>query len=95
MKPVCTKCQRFFRCKKTGFYWIEGMPVKEGVKPGTQEPENWKPYKLWAGDRFECEGCGASIVVGVPSQAISEHFHEDFQQNVDALGAGQLQVNDC
>jgi hypothetical protein len=95
MKPICVPCQRFFRCKKTGFFFIEGMPVGQSrAAPGTTEPENWKPYKLWSGDRFECEGCGANIVVGVGQSAIAEHYEPDFSESVEDYGA-KLQVNDC
>lgn len=95
MKPICVPCQRFFRPKKTGFYFIEGMPTKTGAQAGTAEPESWVPYKLWVGDLWECQGCGATVVVGVGKGSLAEHFQEDFEDIVKRLGAGQLQVNDC
>ncbi len=96
MKPICVPCQRFFRCKQNGFYFIEAMP--NGVRnpePGTSEPEHWTPYKIWVGDRWECEGCGAVIVSGVGHGPIAEHYQEGFTDRIARLRADQLQVNDC
>ncbi len=97
MKPICVPCQRFFRMKKTGFYFTEGMPADGQQRPlaGTAEPDKWKPYKIWSGDRWECEGCGAIIVSGCAQQPVSEHFEEDFAHYMRTLKADQLQVNDC
>jgi len=95
MKPVCVKCQRFFRMKKSGFYFIEGMPREGRPEPGTAEPEKWQPYKVWSGDRWECEGCGATIISGTGREAIAEHYQPDFSERVARLNAAQLQVNDC
>lgn len=93
-KPICVPCQRFYRPAKNGFTFIEGMPTINHAKPGTAQPEAWKPYKLWVGDLWECEGCKTQIVVGVPSQPIAEHFQEHFALEVIRRGA-KLQVNDC
>lgn len=95
MKPVCVPCQRFFRMKQSGFYFIEGMPAENHAPPGTAAPEKWKPYKLWVGDRWECEGCHAVILSGFGQQPINEHYRDDFAEQVQRLGADQLQVNDC
>lgn len=95
MKPVCIPCQRFFRCVKNGFYFIEGMPDGNNVLPGTVEAARWKPYKLWTGDKWRCEGCGAEIVSGFGREPIAEHYQPDFSERVQRLGAEQLQVNDC
>ncbi len=97
MKPVCVPCQRFFRMKKSGFYFIEGMPVP-GVRqaePGTATPEQWQPYKVWTGDLWECQGCRAQIVSGFGREPITEHYKADFQELSERLNAQQLQVNDC
>lgn len=94
MKPICVKCQRFYRMKKSGFYFIEGMPKKNGVKSGTEQAEDWKPYKLWAGDLWHCVGCGHEIVSGFGSTPIAEHYQDDFKKKVEQLGA-TYQVNDC
>ena len=95
MKPVCVKCQRFYRMKKSGFYFIEAMPIENKALPGTQEPEKWTPYKVWAGDKWQCEGCGHELLSGFGREAIVEHYQSDFQQVVENLHADQLQVNDC
>lgn len=96
MKPVCVPCQRFFRMEKVGFYFIEGMPLPgERPKLGTAEPEKWTPYKIWVGDQWKCEGCGAAILSGFSHNPIAEHYQSEFQETVKKLGADQLQVNDC
>jgi hypothetical protein len=95
LKPVCVPCQRFFRPKRNGFAFIEGMPVENGAQPGQLEPEKWRPYKLWNGDRWECPDCGASIVVGVMGPPVAEHYQKDFVSLVKMYGGDQLQVNDC
>lgn len=96
MKPVCVPCQRFFRMKKAGFYFIEGFPTGDGrAAPGTSEADKWKPYKIWVGDRWECEGCGTAILSGFGSSPLAEHYQPDFKQQVERYGADRLQVNDC
>lgn len=95
MKPICVPCQRFFRPKKNGFYFIEAMPVAGQPSPGTAEPERWTPYKVWSGDLWECEGCGTQVVVGVGREPLTEHYHTNFKELVERFNAGQLQVNDC
>jgi len=96
MKPVCVKCQRFYRPKQNGTYFIEGMPNGryESSPPGLANPDAWSPYKLWVGDIWECKGCGHELIVGVPPNPIREHYHKDFKEEVARLGA-VLQVNDC
>jgi hypothetical protein len=94
MKPICVPCQRFYKPVKNDFYFIEGMPHGENVQPGTAEPEKWKPYKLWAGDKWKCEGCNAEIVVGVAYRPIDEHYTPTFEKNVKLHNA-EFQVNDC
>lgn len=95
MKPICVPCQRFFKTEKTGFNFLEGMPTEIPAAPGTAEPEKWKAYKLWSGDLWKCEGCGASIIVGVGRKRIAEHYEPDFAKQVESFGADQFQVNDC
>jgi hypothetical protein len=96
MKPICVPCQRFFRVVRNGFAFIEAMPIGPGHPlPGVHQPEGWQPYKLWQGDRYECEGCHAVIVVGVGWQPLAEHYQPDFAERVRAFNGDQLQVNDC
>jgi len=95
MKPICVPCQRFFRVTKTGFHFIEGMPVDDAAVAGNQEPEKWEPYKIWIGDRFECPGCGVTILSGFGGGPISIQHEDDFQSLIRRLGADQFQVNDC
>ena len=95
MKPICKPCHRFFHRKKNGVYFTEGMPTNKGAAPGTAEAHLWKPYKLWSGDEWECHGCGATIIVGVGSERIAEHYEPEFPAVVERFGADQFQVNDC
>lgn len=96
MKPVCRPCQRFFRPKKNGFAFVEGMPIgPDRPLPGTQEPEKWKPYKLWMGDLWHCQGCGAEIVVGVAPEPLAEHYQPDFEAKRASYPTASYIVNDC
>lgn len=99
MKPICVPCQRFYRPAKTGYYFIEAMPrpTVDGhrAQSGTAEPDAWEPYKVWGGDLWRCEGCGAEIVSGVGHYPVAERHEPDFQAVVDRLTADQLIVNDC
>jgi hypothetical protein len=95
MKPVCVPCQRFFRPKTNGYYFIEAMPIHDDATPGTAAPEQWAPYKVWVGDLWQCEGCGAEIVVGVGQHRLAEHYEADFNDVVTRTNASQLKVNDC
>lgn len=94
MKPICVGCRRFYRQVKSGYYFVEGKPKENGAMPGLLAPERWEPYKLWAGDLWECRGCGHVTISGVGLAALSEHYRPDFKQLVEELGA-ELQINDC
>ena len=94
MKPVCVPCERFYRPKKNGLYFIEGMPLEGHPEPGLAEPEKWGPYKLWCGDLWECPTCKAQTIVGVAMQPIAEHYQPDFADRVTSFGA-KLLVKDC
>jgi hypothetical protein len=99
MKPICVPCQRFFRMKKSGYYFVEGMPAPtangERAPAGRAAPSLWQPYKVWAGDLWECPDCGAQIIAGTGQNAIAEHYEDGFAKLVSRFGADQLQVNDC
>ncbi len=88
LKPICVPCRRFFRVQKTGKYFIEGMPTERHAAPGTAQPELWKPYKLWSGDLWKCEGCGAEVIVGTGRDAIAEHYQPDFVEKAVRLNGG-------
>ena len=73
MKPICVKCRRFYRPKKNGTAFIEGMPIYGASVPaGLAAPELWQPYKLWMGDLWACPDCGSEIIVGTGVKPISE-----------------------
>lgn len=99
LKPICVKCQRFYRPKENGYMFIEGMPICNGAAAGLAEPENWKPYKLWRGDLWECPGCNNPIIVGTGQAPIDEHYTRTFARNKLAIEVGLqkslLQINDC
>lgn len=94
MKPICVPCKRFYRAKKNGFYFLEGMPKFSGAAPGNAEPQNWEPYKLWCGDLWECPDCGAQIINGTGHDRVAEHYEFNFEDKVQRSGA-DFQVNDC
>ena len=74
--------------------FIEGMPKFNGARPGNEDPNAWKPYKIWMGDLWECNGCGAEIIVGVGRHSVSEHYYHNFKAMIEKLNA-RIQVNDC
>jgi len=92
MKPICVKCQRFFRPKRNGFCFSEGAPVHPTAKPGLEEPEKWRPYKVWLGDLWECPGCGSQIVSGTGIGPVAVQHQERFLSH---LLDAEFQVNDC
>lgn len=95
MKPVCVPCHRFFRMKKAGYYFIEGMPKSGNPEAGNAEPNSWTPYKIWVGDLWHCPDCGTEILSGFGQHPLGEHYQKDFSDEVKRLSADQLQVNDC
>jgi hypothetical protein len=64
MAPICVPCQRFYRPEKNGYTFLEGMPIAN-APPGKEYAHAWKPYKLWRGDLWKCEGCGHLTIAGV------------------------------
>jgi hypothetical protein len=93
LKPICVKCQRFYRPHRNGRRFVEGMPIGNDAPSGTVAPERWKPYKVWIGDEWTCCGCGHLIIVGVAREPVSEHYRGDFAAAL--ASATYLQVNDC
>lgn len=56
---------------------------------------HWSAYKLWLGDLWECKGCGAEIVITLPTQdAIAEHYQPTYAEMVRTFPP-QLRINDC
>jgi len=94
MKPICVRCQRFYRVLENGYSFVEGMPTEIGAQPGKEEPEKWKPYKLWRGDLWVCIGCGNLIIAGVARAPVAEHYQPEFADTVARMEA-KLQINDC
>jgi hypothetical protein len=97
MKPICFTCRRFFRCKKSGVYFTESMPTngERLPKPGLAEPHNWQPYKVWVGDLWHCNSCGAEIISGVGFGPIAERHHDHFEQLRQRVRADLVNINDC
>lgn len=93
LKPICVPCCRFFRPKKNGVEFVEGMPASyPAAAPGNAEPDKWKPYKLWMGDLWRCEGCGTEIISGVGLQPIAYQHDENFKSKTKEA---TIQINDC
>jgi hypothetical protein len=95
VKPVCHPCQRFFRMKKSGYYFTEGMPIGERVPAGRVAADKWKPYKIWSGDLWECPECHATIISGFGFEPLGIQHQPEFAALRKQVGADQFQVNDC
>lgn len=88
MNLACPKCRTFYRIRKTGVYWEEGMPTTS--EPGAP----WQAYKLWAGDLKECK-CGAQVILGPPGGfPIGEHYQPDYAERVERHGP-IVRIDDC
>jgi hypothetical protein len=94
MKPICVPCERFYRPKKNGTAFIEGMPNADDARPGKDHRLEWSDYKLWHGDKWACPGCGHEIIVGVAKEPLSEHYLPDFEKMVESFKP-IFRVNDC
>lgn len=79
MKPICAKCEMFFYPKKCGTAFVENFADQ-------------KPYKLWMGDLWECNGCGSQVISGVGQRPIAEHYEDDFADQVRSYEA-KLSIN--
>ena len=90
-KPVCVKCQRFFRPYRNGVRVLEGKPFN-GAAPGTAEPKLWTPYKLWQADLWRCEGCGVEIIYGYGNNPLMVDFIDGPERMNEAA---THRVNDC
>jgi hypothetical protein len=91
MKPICFDCKLFYRMKKSGVYFTEGMPR------GTEDSQTtrWVPYKIWSGDLWKCKGCGHELISGVGFSPISVQHEKDFKETREAFGADKININDC
>jgi hypothetical protein len=97
LKPICYACHRFYRMKKSGLYFREGMPAGGGgtlSEPGLAFDQDWIDYKLWSGDLWHCLGCGHEIIVGTGFAPVRERHHEDYAEMVVSTNA-TFRVNDC
>lgn len=97
LKPICVKCQRFYHPRKTGIEFIESMPILPDARPGVSQTHLWKPYKLWSGDMWKCDGCDHLLIVGIGKKPIDEHHSDTFEGSIKAreLVAPLLRINDC
>lgn len=92
-KPVCVRCQRFFRPRKNGAVWEEGKPVGQ-LQDGRPVDGTWESYKLWYGDLWECRQCGAQIIVGTGATPIARS-HEFVYHELKKDMAPVVFVEDC
>ena len=51
-------------------------PLKTGAF--VEEMAGIEPYKVWAGDAFKCEQCGATIVTRFGLSPCAEHFEAKY-----------------
>jgi hypothetical protein len=84
----------FYKPKKNGIYFLEGMPIDPNARPCMVDDDKWADYKLWHGDLYECRGCGDQIIAGVAKLPISEHYLPNFRKVVENSNP-MLRVNDC
>jgi hypothetical protein len=89
MKPICMNCKLFYRPHKNGIFFTEGMPL--GARPF----QEWKPYKVWQGDLWKCQGCSHEIIVGTGFTPVAIRHQTDFEDTRRAFGADQININDC
>ena len=96
LKPICVRCARFYRVKKNGFTFVEGMPKPSDyhVEPGIENDADWEDYKLWRGDLWECHGCGHQLIEGVASAPMAEHYQPEFAKWCKTMCV-TFRVNDC
>lgn len=91
MTYACPKCRRMYRIKKNGVNIEEGAPIGEPNDHG--EYDEWTAYKLYKGDLWECEGCGAQLVV--PARApLGEHYEPDYARKL-AIYPPMCRIDDC
>lgn len=83
MKPACIPCGRFFRPHKTGARVVECMPIGNAPS-GKAHADQWQDYKLWMGDLWRCDGCGAVIGTGFGQRPLSEHYMPHFDAAIEA-----------
>ena len=89
---VCATCRKFYRVKKNGVPFEEGMPLGRVQADGG--PESWGPYKLWMADLCECPDCGTQVLVTAARQApLAEHFQTDYATTRERF-APALRVDD-
>lgn len=67
---VCVQCNKQMICFKTG------AKVLETFNQG-------QPFQLWDADVFACPECGNKVVVGFGRNPLSQHWHTDFEQQLD------------
>jgi hypothetical protein len=91
-KPACVACGRFFRPLYNGVVVAEMMPKGIGAEPGKDHLDQWQDYKCWRADEWQCEGCGARIVVGYGFHPLAEHYQPHFDS---ARALATIVVNDC
>ena len=70
---VCISCNQQMRPKKNSYRFVEMAKMTDGSEQ--------VPYKIWDGDLWECQGCGASIVHTDPRQLpVNEHYKPGFSE---------------
>jgi hypothetical protein len=83
LKPICAKCERFFKPKKNG------VAFEEGYGDGTR-----RPYKLWLGDLWECPNCEAQVIVGTGASPVVHAHEPGYSRLCESIGPTYF-VDDC
>ena len=67
-KATCAECNKEMAVCKVGVYVVEWA---DALGPG--------PYKIWAGDAFQCPQCNKRIVAGFNLNPLSVQHEADFR----------------
>ena len=83
---ACLTCRTFLKIKKNGVALIEGMPSGRAGE--------WVDYKLWMGDLYGCESCGAEVIAGFGREPIAEHYQPTYAATREQF-APVARIDDC
>jgi hypothetical protein len=78
MKPVCASCELDMKPLKNGAY-VEYMA-------------SFGPYKIHQADLWQCQCCGAKVLVGIGATAIAEHFQDNYAELREDLATESLMI---
>jgi hypothetical protein len=94
LKPICVSCGTFFKPVKSGIRVLEQMPKIPQAVPGIVAADDWRPYKIWQADLYECRSCGSQVVSGYGLNPIAIQHMPDFKKMLEEHPP-DVTVNDC